>query len=100
MDTCAINVWKRSVRWIEHQREVGPGEQDRLHAIARLQGVRECHELPAIVGGAAYFTGGGVVWLGLAAAGTVGGAALLFESYLLMGVLGRSLDSLEPSQVG
>ncbi len=56
--------------------------------------------LPTIAGGVAYFTGGGVVWLGLAAAGTVGGAALLFESYLLMGLLGRSLDRLEPSQVG
>lgn len=56
--------------------------------------------LPTIAGGVAYFTGGGVVWLGLAAAGVVGGAALLFESYLLMGVLGRMLDRLEPSQVG
>lgn len=56
--------------------------------------------VPAVAGGVGFLSALGVTWLGLAAAGTVGGATLLFESYLLMEVLGRSLDRLEPTQVG
>lgn len=54
---------------------------------------------PAIAGAAVYFSLLSWPLVAIAGAGTVGGAALCGEAYLLMRMLGGSLERLEPMQL-
>jgi hypothetical protein len=55
---------------------------------------------PGLVGAGIYFAARSLPLVGIAAAGVVGGALLSGEAYLLMRMLGGSLERLEPMQVG
>jgi hypothetical protein len=55
---------------------------------------------PAVAAAGVYFALKSVPVAGVAIAATIGGLVLAFEAYLVMGMLGGSLDRLEPSQVG
>ena len=50
MDSRAIDRWERCVRRIEHQRQIGAGEQYRFGAVARPQRIGKGNEPPSIVG--------------------------------------------------
>ena len=56
--------------------------------------------LPSAVGAVMYFYWRSLPLVALVFTGAVGGAILMGESYGLMHMLGRSLERLEPSQVG